>query len=344
MYPHQRDRLRAVLSSQGLAALVTTAPLNIAWATSTSPAPGPAPRALVVTPAGSVLIAHDEDPDADSLNADEVSRYGAGRLPTIGETLAATVAALEVGDGDPVALEIDSAAADQAELRAALGAREVRPGTEVWRRARAVKSPFELECLERGLIILEEALNAAIQVLAPGMTAQQAVAICQTEAGRHGMTFDHTLIAAVRGGRRRTFRAGDLLRLELSGFWKGYHAQVARVAVLGKPDADQEQEHATLEAPLTAAVRAIAPGVRASAVHAAAAGGRGIDVTGGGIGLEPAEPPVIAPGGDEPLEPGMVVTVAVAGQTGLRLVDTVLLTSRSFRRLNRSHAGLVTLD
>jgi Xaa-Pro aminopeptidase len=346
VYPHQRDRLRAVLSSEGLAALVTTAPLNIAWATSTSPVPGPAPRALVATPAGSVLIAHDEDPDADSSNADDVSRYGAGRLPTIGEALAATLAALEVGEHDPVALEIDPAsAAEEPGLRAALGPREVRPGTAVWRRARAVKSPFELECLERGLVILEEALNAAIQVLAPGMTAQEALAICQKEAGRHGMTFDHALIAAVRGGRRRTFRAGDLLRLELSGFWKGYHAQVARAAVLGKPDADQEREHGALEAPLTAAIRTIVPGVRASAVHAAAAAvRRGIDVTGGGIGLEPSEPPVIGPDSDEPLEPGMVLTVAVAGQAGVRLVDTVLLTSRSFRRLNRSHAGLVILD
>jgi Xaa-Pro aminopeptidase len=345
VYPHQRDRLRAVLSSHGLAALVTTVPLNIAWATSTSPQRGPAPRALVATPSGSVLLARDDDPDADSLNADDVGRYGAGHVATIGDALAATVAALHVGADDPVALEIDpERTLDEPPLRAALGARDVRPGRELWRRARAVKSPFELECLERGLITLEEALNAAIQVLAPGMTAQQTVEICEKEAGRRGMAFDRALIEAVRGGRRRAFRAGDVLRLELSGVWKGYHAQVARVAVLGKPDAGQEQRHATLEGALAAAVRAMAPGVPASAVYAAAAGTRGLHVTGGGIGLEPAELPGIGPDEEEPLEPGAVLTVAVAAETGVRLVDTVLLTSHSHRRLNRSHAGLVSLD
>jgi Xaa-Pro aminopeptidase len=299
----------------------------------------------VVTADVSVLIAHTDDPDADSLNADDIRRYGGEPGTTFGDSLAAVMAAVEVGAHEPIALDIDPArAAVDAQVRTVLAGRDVRPGAEVWRRARAVKSPFEIECLERGLVILEEALNAAVQVLTPGMTAPQTVAICEKEAARHGLTFEHAVVAAIRGGRRRAFRAGDRLRLELAGFWKGYYALVARVAVLGKPDPRQEEEHAALEGPLTAAVGAITPGVRASAVHAAAAGSRSIQVHGGGIGLESSELPALRPDSDDVLEAGMVLSLGVAADGGVRLVDTVLVTSRSVRRLNHSHAGLVTLD
>jgi Xaa-Pro dipeptidase len=346
VYPHQRERLTTVLSGQQLAALITTAPLNIAWATSTSSVPDAPLRALVATPAAAVLLAHADDPDADTLAADDVVRYGTDRIGTLGEAVAVTLSALKVAARDPVALELDpaSAAAEEPALRTAIGDRAIRPGASAWRRARAVKSPFELECLERGLVILEEAMNAAVQVLAPGMTAELAVEICEKEAARHGMAFDRTVVAAVRGGRRAAFRTGDVLRLDLSGYWKGYFAVVARAAVLGRPEPAQDEAHAALEAPLRAAVGAIAPGVRTAAIHAAAATRRGIDVSAGGIGLEPSEAPEITPDSDELFEPGMVLTVAAAAPKGARLVDTVLVTSRAFRRLNRSHAALVALD
>ena len=66
------------------------------------------------------------------------------------------------------------------------------------------------------------------------------------------------------------------------------------------------------------------------------------------IGLEPYEPPLLAPGDDTDLEAGMVLRVEapyyMIGWGGLNLMETVLVMRKGARVMNRSARGLVLLD
>ena len=54
--------------------------------------------------------------------------------------------------------------------------------------ARQVKGPWEIEALERALVIAEEALNAVVQILKPGVTEREAVELFEAETRKRGAT------------------------------------------------------------------------------------------------------------------------------------------------------------
>jgi Xaa-Pro aminopeptidase len=136
---------------------------------------------------------------------------------------------------------------------------------------------------------------------------------------------------------------------------KGYHSDVARMAVMGEPSARQQETFDALHAGVEAAIDAVRPGVAGGEIFdAALAAVRAAGLptfdrhhVGHGIGLEPAETPWLRPGGP-PLEMGMVLRVEtpyyVTGEAGLNLKEAVLVTRSGAHSLNRSHRGLVILD
>ncbi|MBM3141411.1 MAG: aminopeptidase P family protein, partial [Chloroflexi bacterium] len=218
--------------------------------------------------------------------------------------------------------------------------RATRSAAALWRRARAAKSPFELECLQRGLLILEESLDALVQVLVPGMTAQDAVAVCTTAAARQGMTLDTATVTAGRSAA--PLEAGAVVQLELAGRRRGYHAAVARLAVLGAPREADDAAHTALEDALAAVVRALRPGTTARDVHRAFAGA-GASVSAHGIGLDARELPDVGSDVDDVIEADSVLAVTVSGPAG-RLIETVWVSSQGPKTFNRTGPGLVVLD
>jgi Xaa-Pro aminopeptidase len=153
----------------------------------------------------------------------------------------------------------------------------------------------------------------------------------------------------------RALRAGDLVRFDLGCVFKGYRADVARMAALGEPGAHAQRVYDAVEAGVGAALDAIRPGVEAGAVfEAAVAAVRAAGIpnfrrhrVGHGIGLEPAEAPWLVPGGG-PLEAGMVLRVETPyyelGALGVNVKETALVTRDGTAVMNRSNRGLVILD
>lgn len=391
MYPHQSERLTAALESHGVAALVATTPANVAYLTGFRPpevrlgASGPvfavftrAGTALVV-PATDAISVAAERPDAGHIRCfgrfpyvpparpDERARQvldlarGAASSPE--EALAEVLGAVG-GEEGPVGVDEEGLTAPLWQrVVERLAPRRVIPAAHALARARAVKAPWEIECLERGLGAAEEGANAVIQALKPGMTEREAATLAEEAAGRQGA--DRVRAVVLFGTRTglpasspsaRALRRGDLVRIEVHGVWKGYHARLARVAVMGEPTAEQQRRCDALGQGLAAALGRIRPGVAAgevaqaglAALREAGLSGGELPQLGHGIGLEPREAPELGPGVALPLEMGMVLTLDVPwiepASAGLRLIETVLVTSRDHHVMNRSARGLVVLD
>src|SRR5262249_6944624 len=155
-------------------------------------------------------------------------------------------------------------------LVARAGHGRVVPGADLFGTARRVKAPYEIECLERALHIAEEALNAVIQMLKPGVTEREAVTVLEAEIlKREATTYPLTIafgdLSAVPApwATDRALRPGELVRFDVGAVYKGYCSNVGRMAVMGEPNARQQQVYEAVQAGLEAAINLVAPGVTA---------------------------------------------------------------------------------
>ncbi len=155
----------------------------------------------------------------------------------------------------------------------------------------------------------------------------------------------------------RTVRAGDVVVVDIGGRTAtGYRSDCTRTYVVGGAAApDVAEWYGVLHAAQQAAVAAVAPGVTAEQVDAAARqviadagwGAHFIHRTGHGIGLDTHEAPYIVEGNDLPLVPGMAFSVEpgiyLAGRCGARIEDIVVCTEDGARSLNAGPRELVEL-
>jgi Xaa-Pro aminopeptidase len=388
MYPHQAERLGATLEREGLGALVATTAANVQYLTgfrSLTQAVFHTPHLAVFTPQGTALVVPGLDvvaAVADAITVDHivcfgrfVAQYAEGN--DAGDRARALIErrAASPTEGLAHALELlsvrgrvglDEGALTPAawqQMAARLAPLTLEPAAELLRGARRVKSPYEIECLVRALGIAEEATNAVIQALKPGMTEREALIVYGTDVLKRGAEIVPTTIAfgdrtwvPASAPTDRSLRAGDLVRLDLGCAFKGYQASLARMAVTTEPSARQQAACDAVQAGLEAAIATVAPGIPAGRVfEAAIAATRGAGLTGferyhlgHGIGLEPYERPKLAADDPTPLEVGEVLRIEVPyfeiGWAGVNVRDTVLVTTRNCQVMNRSTRALVLLD
>ena len=218
-------------------------------------------------------------------------------------------------------------------------------------RARMIKDAAEVEAIREGGRRISGIARRLREFVAPGRREDEIAAELESAmrtAGFSRPAFD-TIVAsgpnsalphARPTGRR--LEAGDSTVLDFGGVYDGYCVDLTRTVQLGAPSAALEQLYEAVTQAHEAAVAAVRPGVRPSAIDAAArdvlvqrglgdAFGHG---TGHGIGLEIHEDPRIGretPGlPDSPVEPGMIFTIEpgayVPGTGGVRIEDDVLVT------------------
>jgi Xaa-Pro aminopeptidase len=240
---------------------------------------------------------------------------------------------------------------------------EAVPAAEHLAEARRVKSPYEIECLDRALRIAEEALDVVIQALERGMTERDAAMLYTGEIVKRGASplravvamGDRTWIPAPRP-TDRALRSGDLVRFDVGAVHRGYCGSVARTAVFGEPTRQAERAYLALQAGLEAASDAVRPGASAghiveTATRAIMAEGLPRDacrLLGHGIGLASHERPELVASGVAIIEAGEILCVEAPyydiGSMGLAVRDTLLITSAGARAMNRSRHDLVVLD
>jgi Xaa-Pro aminopeptidase len=390
VYPHQAERLTAELERGGFEALVAASPANVAYVTgfwSLARAVDPATEIYaVVAPGGTALVVPTSEALAvieGDVQADHVVCHGrfffddgsaaadiAARLRAVvtepaahaAGALATALAAVGVRAGRIGLDDAGLPAGRVAALGRQLAGSALVPASDAFATARLVKSPYEIECLQRALHVTEQSIDTVLGLLRPGVTEHEAATAFAHEATRQGATPYRTVVAFGAGAAvpapwptDRALRLGELVRFDLGCIAKGYRSNVARMAVMGEPSPHQQMVFDALHTGMETALDALRPGV---------AGGRLFDTVvaavrkaglpsferhhvGHAIGLEPTEPPWLAPGGAA-LEMGMVVCAEtpcyVVGQAGFTLTETALVTRSGAHVLNRSHRGLIVLD
>ncbi len=142
----------------------------------------------------------------------------------------------------------------------------------------------------------------------------------------------------------RKIEPGDPLLIDMGCEYMGYNSDLTRTLFVGRVNPALKKIYDIVRRAQEAAVAAVKPGVGTGVLDSIARGIIGDEGYGGyfghglghGVGLEVHEMPAVKPG-DTRLKKNMIITIEpgiyVPGLGGVRIEDTVLVTSRGFETL-----------
>jgi Xaa-Pro aminopeptidase len=349
MTPAQLTRLREWMATAGVESVYISNPVNIAYLSGFRGEPGERTMALVVTDAQAVLLvpALEAESAVGQATGVEVVGWQDGQDPHRAvEPLLAGISRLAVEKG-----HLSLGRSELLQSRFGIG--HLLDAGDVLAGFRLLKSEAEVEGLATAALLTDTIVEAALAALRPGLSELEvAAAITALIAGVGAKPSFETIVQSGPNSAlphlrptRRQLAEGDLVLLDLGAAQDGYHGDITRMAVIGKPDERQLEVHDAVLRAHDEAVAAIRPGVTAGEVDEAARrvlreaglGENFIHRVGHGLGLECHEAPSLDPGSDLVLEAGMVVTVEpgayIPGWGGVRIEDDVVVTDNGARLL-----------
>jgi len=219
---------------------------------------------------------------------------------------------------------------------------------------RACKSEHELQLLREASERVVDAMLAVLATHGPGSTKREMAEALRREETDRGLQFEYCLIAAGASHNRapsdQRWENGDVLSVDSGGNYRGYIGDLARMAILGDPDAELDDALAEIEAVQRAAFAPVRAGVLGGEVYAGAEAAlrttklaRHIDFVAHGMGLATHEMPHLTAKGPTPypdddarlpLQAGMVLSVETTmhhpKRGFIKLEDTVAVTRGGF--------------
>jgi Xaa-Pro aminopeptidase len=372
------ERLLSLLPS-GSGALACD-PANVRWLTGLAGEPhqlyGMAPLSVVVGPTGELRVVVPASELAwieEEMGLDQVLAHGSFVLrgrPTAqlknaacaGDTPAQALAKAlaEVGADGELLLDDGASATAAEQTRRDLEPHRLRIDRAPWLRARSVKDDLEIAALRRVNLVAEAGIVNALERAEVGVSERDLLRWVQMTMVEHGARpLLGSIGIAERGAlvdfapSERPLSEGEAIRLDVGCVLDGYHADLARTAVLGEPPSWLSETHTALLAGQRAALAALRPGVSgaelfARAIDAARAAGLEDyqrSHCGHGIGLNMYEPPLIRPDSHEPIALGATCCVEaplyMIGQAGVQVEDAVVVTETGSERLGTLPQGLL---
>ncbi|MFG1794988.1 M24 family metallopeptidase [Nocardia sp. NPDC049149] len=232
---------------------------------------------------------------------------------------------------------------------------------------RMVKDNYEVAQLRAACATGDAGLATLIERggLRPGRTERQVARDLEWAMFEHGadaVAFE-TIIAtgansAVPHHRptEAVLAAGDFVKLDFGALIGGYHSDMTRTFVLGKPSDWQREVYELVEAAQRAGREALRPGAQVCDVDAAARkviedagyGALFVHGLGHGVGLRIHEAPGIAKNGTGTLLSGVAVTVEPGvyfpGRGGVRIEDTLVVREGGPELLTNTSKDLTVVE
>jgi Xaa-Pro aminopeptidase len=239
-------------------------------------------------------------------------------------------------------------------LRRAFSDVEIVDALIVLERQRARKNADELEKLRIASDRVIDSIMAVVEKHGAGTTKRELAEALRREETNRGLTFEYCLIAAGTSHNRapseQKWEHGDVLSLDSGGNYHGYIGDVARMAILGEPDAELDDLLVEIEEVQRAAFKPIKAGTMGGDIYAAAEPlvrrsrqHNHLHFLAHGMGLVSHEAPRLTNRGPvpyddddarRPLEAGMVISVETTllhpRRGFIKLEDTVAVTERGF--------------
>ncbi|MEQ8297821.1 MAG: Xaa-Pro peptidase family protein [Nitratireductor sp.] len=211
-------------------------------------------------------------------------------------------------------------------------------------RLRMVKDEGEIAKLKMNAEIADRAMQKAFAAIRPGMAEKDLAQVVKDHFASEGAVPSFWIVGGGQNGAfphhqsgDRPLAEGDAIVIDIGARKAGFPSDITRMAVVGRPPEGYGQIHTIVEKAVQAAMKAARPGVKASAVDAAARtviadAGYGeyfVHRTGHGMGIDGHEPPYITATADTVLEEGMVFSIEpgiyLPGRFGIRLEEIVVL-------------------
>lgn len=232
----------------------------------------------------------------------------------------------------------------------------------IFKEIRMVKTDEEIRRIWESTRIIEKALEDVIREVREGVSEEDLVPVLHESVRNQEAT---PYLWFIGGGIKSaltdrdpagyTLKKGDLLLLDMGCSYRSYCSDIARTFVLDQPSKKQISYYDAIFQAEQEAVSRVRPGVAVSNLFDVAvktARKCGIEFyrrhhCGHGIGLDPYDPPLVAPGTDIRLEKGMVINLETPyyelGFGGLQLEDTLLVTDDGYEYLSSLDRNLRSL-
>ena len=253
-------------------------------------------------------------------------------------------------------------------LDAALdGFRALEDASDLVTRLRVVKSPAEIAYVRRAALLADDALDAALALIAPGAFEGDILAAMQGAVFRGGGDYPgnefiigsgrHALLCRYHTGRRH-LDAEDQITLEWAGAYRHYHAAMMRTIPVGRATARHRDLHGAATEAIAACLETVRPGRTFGNVfdaHARVLDGHGLsahrlNACGYSLGTTFApnwmDWPMVHAGNPERILPGMVLFLHMIlmdsdSVTAMCPGETVLVTDTGPERLSRHGLALI---
>lgn len=250
-------------------------------------------------------------------------------------------------------------------LEAALPKAQFIPAEVLFSLLRMRKDRAEIEAMRQAVRMAQQALQATLPMIKPGVTERQIASELFIKLMRAGADLELPFQPIVSGGPHsadphatpsdRPLQNGDLLVIDWGAANRGYVSDLTRTFAIGNIQPDFRRIYELVRQANQAGREAGRPGIPAGQVDQAARrvieeGGYGkyfFHRVGHGVGMEAHEPPYMFGENELILEPGMTYTVEpgiyLPGRGGVRIEDNVVITANGAESLSDLPRELVTL-
>ncbi len=227
---------------------------------------------------------------------------------------------------------------------------------------RIIKSAEEISKIEAAQRIAEGAFSKLITAIRPGMTEKQVASVLNfymMDLGADGISFDTIAASGVNSAcphavpTDKPLQNGEFLTLDFGAVVDGYHSDMTRTVVIGKPDDEMKNIYNAVWGANTDALKAVRSDITGKLLDNVArstldAWGYENYFTHGlghGVGLEIHEPPAISAKSPFTLHEGMVITIEpgvyIPHKYGVRIEDMVVVTTDGCMNLTKAPKTLI---
>ena len=227
---------------------------------------------------------------------------------------------------------------------------------------RIIKTDEEINCIIKAQRIAEAAFTKLLSNMRAGQTEKQIAAILEffmADFGSEGVSFPTIAASGVNSAcphavpSDKKVQEGDFLTLDFGATYKGYHSDMTRTVVFGKPTEEMKNIYNAVWGANTDAIKAVRADISCKLVDNVArstldAWGYEQYFTHGlghGVGLEIHEGPNVNKRSGTTLREGMIITIEpgvyIPGKYGVRIEDMCVVTKDGCRILTETPKTLV---